>query len=72
MGGILHGKPQQTQASLIQEFQQLRAKYIPAGDPNPDAATNKSSSARRYLVSVVLDHVGQAELVEWARPLGML
>ena len=72
MSGILHGKPQQTQAALIQEFQQLRAKYIPPADPSPDAAINKSSSARRYLVSVVLDRVGQAELAEWASPQGML
>jgi hypothetical protein len=72
MSGILQGKPQQTQAALIQEFQQLRAKYVPAGDPNPDATINTSGPARRYLISVVLDRVGHAELIAWATPQGML
>jgi hypothetical protein len=71
MTGILHGRPQQTQAALTQEFQRLRANYIPAGDPHPDATINGNAAARQYLVSAVLDHVGHTELADWAGAQGI-
>ena len=71
MLGILQGKSQQTQAAVTQEFAQLRAKYIPAGDQNPNATINNNAPARRYLISVVMDHIGHTDLVTWALAQGM-
>jgi hypothetical protein len=72
MSGILQGKAQQTQAALTQDFQQLRGKYVPSGDPNPDATINMSLPARRYLISALLDRVGHADLISWARSTGVM
>jgi len=71
MTEVLRGKSQRTQAAAIQEFARLRAKYIPAGDQNPDATINNSAPASRYLISVVMDYVGHADLVTWAHTQGM-
>jgi hypothetical protein len=55
MIGVLHGRSPQTEAALTQEFRRLRANYIPAGDPHPNATINASAHARRYLVSATQD-----------------
>src|SRR5206468_4518653 len=55
---ILRGSSLKVQDALQQEFTQLRATYVSAGDPTPDTTINASIPARRYLVSAVLDHLG--------------
>jgi hypothetical protein len=63
---ILQESPQKTQIALTKEFQSLRSTYIPVGDPNPADTINANVLARRFLVSAVLDHMGQTELRIWA------
>jgi hypothetical protein len=60
---ILRGSSLKVQDALQQEFTQLRATYVSAGDPTPDTTINASIPARRYLVSAVLDHLGYADIL---------
>jgi hypothetical protein len=62
---VLRGLPEKVQEDLSQEFERIRATYIPKDDPRPDATVNGSVLARKFLVSAVLDHVGQTVLVPW-------
>ena len=71
VSNILIAKPKKVQDAMTQEFRNIRAKHIPAGDPAPDATINASEPARLYLVSVILDYLGQNELVTWAGVQGI-
>jgi hypothetical protein len=71
MTAVLRGMPPATQAALTQEFQRLRTNYPPAGGQTADDAVNGNAAARRYIVSAVLDHVGDSTLVEWANGAGI-
>lgn len=68
---VSQGSPEKTQAAVLQEFQRLRTNYVPSGAADPDSAINVSVPARRYAVSAVLDHLGQTELLAWAKNKGI-
>lgn len=65
------GKPQGFQPEPKAEIAQIRATFIPSADPNPDQTINASAPARRMLVSVTLDYLGQGELVSSAKDAGI-
>jgi hypothetical protein len=63
---LLPGLDPETRNAINKEIQQLRASFIPTGSPNPDDVVNGNAIARKVLVSVVIDYLGDRELKEWA------
>ena len=63
---LLTGCTPKIQTAMTQELQRLRGAYIKSGDPDPDGTINNSVLARKYLVSAVLDHLGNSEIKNWA------
>jgi hypothetical protein len=64
---LLPGLGADLQTALGKEIQQLRASFVPAGSANPDSVVNGNATARKVLVSVVIDYLGDGELKEWAK-----
>lgn len=68
---LLAGWAPKTQTAVTTELSRLRGTYIKQGDPNPDATINQSVPARRYLISAILDHLGNAEIQNFAIQRGL-
>lgn len=68
---LLPGSPIKIQESVTKELQCLRDNFVRVGDPDPDMTVNANLSARRLLVSIVLDYFGDYELQNWATLQGL-
>jgi hypothetical protein len=66
VNSLLPGLPTELQTDVNKELQQLKTSFVPAGSPNPANVLDKDATARKVLVSVVIDYLGDDELKSWA------
>lgn len=71
VNGLLPGLSADLQTKMSNELTQLRGNIVPAGSASPDTILNASIPARRVLVSVVIDYLGDDELRQWASASGL-